>query len=70
VHPSFNRTYYRKKNGTWLLTEVGGNPGLENDSGLCNEPSPPNEGVLVGNELVVDVDAGNPGKLDVSESEM
>jgi len=43
---------------------------LENDSGLCNEPSPPNEGVLVGNELVVDVDAGNPGKLDVSESEM
>ena len=51
------------------MTEVGGNPGLVNDSGLCNEPSPPNEGVLVGNELVVEVEVGNPGKLDVRESE-
>ncbi len=52
------------------MTEVGGNPGLLNESGLCNDPSPPNEGVLVGNELVVEVDVGNPGKLGVRESEI
>ena len=51
------------------LTEVGGIPGAGTDPGLCKEPRPPKEGApLVGRELVVEVGAGRPGKLDVIES--
>ena len=51
------------------LTEVGGIPGAGTDTGLCKEPRPPKEGApLVGRELVVEVGAGSPGKLDVIES--